>query len=128
VALGTSYVWDYGTFGYPPVAAFAPPPAAPAVVVQQFDSPVIRDTSPLIRPYVPPVREPPEDRSAVVYLLAFTDNVIRPALAYWVEEDTLHYVGLDRKQRQAALETVDRELSMQLNRERGVPFRLPAAR
>jgi hypothetical protein len=132
VAFGAPYVWDYSTFGYPSVAAVAPPAyAPPPIVIQQYDSPVIRNGSRLIRPYVPPARELParelpEDRSAVIYLLAFTDTVIRPALAYWVEAGTVHYVGLDRKQRQAALDTVDRALSSQLNRERGVPFRLPA--
>ena len=128
-------VWDYG-LGYPaPMAAVTPPsayPATPAVVItQQYATPVIRETSPLVRPYVPParmpaVREAPDDRSAVIYLLAFSDHVIRPALAYWIDGGTIHYLGLDKQQRQAPLAAVDRDLSLQLNRERGVPFRLPS--
>lgn len=127
---GSPYVWD-SAWGYPSYTSYVPaqvyaPPAPPVVITQQYATPVIRDSSPLIRPYVAPepVNQPAADRSAI-YLIAFTDNVIRPAMAYWVEGGTLHYLGLDHKQRQAPLDTVDRGFSTQLNRERRVPFRLP---
>lgn len=120
------------SLGYPAAAAPPPaytPPASPVVITQQFTSPVIRESSPLV--YEPPARQPPaqapEDRSAAIYLIAMKGNVIRPALAYWVDNGILHYVGLDRKQAQVPLSEVDRDLSRQLNRERGVPFRLPDA-
>lgn len=131
---GSSYVYDY-SLGYPPIETVTPPDSyaqPPVVISQQYASPVIRETSPLVRPYVPPATSVPAESgpssngSSVVYLLAFTDNVIRPAVAYWVDGNTLHYVGMDRKQRQAPLSTIDRDLSRQLNRERGVPFRLPS--
>jgi len=63
---------------------------------------------------------------APIYLLAFTDHAIRAAAAYWVDGQTLHYVTLEHEQKQAPLDTVDRGLSLQLNRERRVPFSLPA--
>ena len=61
-----------------------------------------------------------------IYLIAFTDHTIRAAAAYWVDGSTLHYVTLEREEKQAPLDTVDRAFSQQLNRERQVPFQLPA--
>jgi len=60
-----------------------------------------------------------------IYLVAFQDHSIRAAAAYWVDGRTLHYVTLQHEEKQAALDTVDRDLSMQLNRERHVQFQLP---
>jgi hypothetical protein len=50
---------------------------------------------------------------------------IRAAAAYWVEGRTLHYVTLQHEEKQAPIESVDRDLSMRLNRERRVTFSLP---
>jgi hypothetical protein len=61
-----------------------------------------------------------------VYLIAFNDHIIRAAVSYFVDGRTLHYVTLEREERQVPLDTVDRALSLQLNRERQVPFQLPA--
>lgn len=60
-----------------------------------------------------------------LYLIAFTDHTIRAAIAYRVEGNTLHYTTTERDEKEAPLNTVDRGLSMQLNRERRVPFQLP---
>ena len=60
-----------------------------------------------------------------IYLIAFTDHTIVAAASYYVEGKTLHYVTLQYEQRTAPLETVDRNLSQALNRERQVPFALP---
>ena len=69
---------------------------------------------------------PPPAAATTIYLLAFTDHVIRAAEAYWVDGKTLHYITLEHEQKQAPLDTVDRDLSLQLNRERHVAFSLPA--
>jgi hypothetical protein len=60
-----------------------------------------------------------------IYLVAFKDNTINAAAAYWVDGRTLHYVTLQHEEKQAPLDTVDRDLSMQLNRERHVQLQLP---
>jgi hypothetical protein len=73
------------------------------------------------------IRRPAAVNAPSIYLIAFKDHSIRAASAYWVDNATLHYVTLQREQKQAALDSVDRELSMQLNRERRVQFSLPAA-
>src|ERR1035437_6246328 len=67
------------------------------------------------------------DSASPIYLIAFRDHTIRAAAAYWVEGDTLHYITQEHEQKQAALGTVDRDLSGQLNRERRVAFSLPAS-
>ncbi len=60
-----------------------------------------------------------------LYLIAFTDHTIRAAISYRVDGNTLHYTTQEREEKEAPLNTVDRGLSMQLNRERQVPFQLP---
>ncbi|HLK65437.1 MAG TPA: hypothetical protein VKU19_18490 [Bryobacteraceae bacterium] len=60
-----------------------------------------------------------------IYLIAFKDHAIGAAAAYWVDGHTLHYVTLQHEEKQASLDTVDRDFTMQLNRERHVPIQLP---
>jgi hypothetical protein len=62
-----------------------------------------------------------------IYLIAFRDQSIRAAAAYWVDGRTLHYVTQQHEERQAALDTIDRDLTLRLNRERRVQISLPAA-
>jgi hypothetical protein len=65
---------------------------------------------------------------APVFLLAFTDETIRAAAAWWVDGDILHYVTPGGKQAQAPLAALDRALTERLNRERNLELRLPPAR
>ncbi len=60
-----------------------------------------------------------------LYLLAFKDHRIIPALGYWVEQGNLHYVSAEHSLNQASLDLIDREMSQQLNDERNVEFKLP---
>ena len=59
-----------------------------------------------------------------IYLIAFRDRTIRAVSAYWVNGNTLHYVTMEHQEQQAPLDSVDRSMSEQLNRERRVPFSL----
>ena len=128
------YVWNYG-YGYPSVPVASPytygyEPAPPVVISQTFvqpATPVIHDYTQPVRVYEPPEPPPPQPKpgQSTIYLIAFQNDVIRPALAYWVDGATLHYLGLDHREQHAPLATVNRDLSDQLNRERRVPFRLP---
>jgi hypothetical protein len=61
-----------------------------------------------------------------LYLIALKEGVIRPALAYWVEGKVLRYVDLDRAVQDVSLDRVDRARSVELNRQRRVPFHPPA--
>jgi hypothetical protein len=81
---------------------------------------------PAISPQPQPGAPPPADDQQATYLIAMRDRTIYLAIAYWVQGDTLNYVTVDGKQNRVSLSLVDRDLSRQLNRERNVPFRLPA--
>ncbi len=61
----------------------------------------------------------------VSYLIAFRNGNVESCVAYWVEGRTLHYVTRDHAMKETSLETVDRDYSERLNRERQVSFRLP---
>jgi outer membrane protein OmpA-like peptidoglycan-associated protein len=118
-----AYSQGYG--GYPPMPGYyAPYPSQNIVVVPYAPPPVVR--------YVVVPRPPAvivSDYSAppppVTYAIAFRDNTILAASAYWVRNNVLYYVTLDHQQRTAALDRVDRALSQQLNNEREVAFYLP---
>ena len=60
----------------------------------------------------------------VVYLLAMKDGSVYSAVAYWVEDSTLHYITPKHAHNHASLDLVDREITDQVNRERKVPFKL----
>jgi len=76
----------------------------------------------------PPQAPPLADDQPTIFLIAMQDHTIIPVIAYWVEGDTLHYIRLKTEPKQVSLAAVDRDFSRQLNRERNVPFALPAAR
>jgi hypothetical protein len=96
------------------LAAAEPPPERARPVTREYDQ-----YGQEVKPGVPGAASP-------VFLIAFNDHVIRAAAAYWVDGKTLHYVTLQHEEKQAPLDTVDRSLSAQLNRERQIPFQLPA--
>jgi hypothetical protein len=83
---------------------------------------VTREESPLSQAQPAPARA--QARPAY-YLIAMKTGVIRAALAYWVKGSTLHYVDRGQQHRQMPLESVDRDFSIQLNRERDVELTLP---
>ena len=67
-----------------------------------------------------------DDEKPTVYLLAMKDSTIFSSLAYWVEDDTVHYITTQHSHNRATIDLIDRELSIQLNRERGLEFKLPS--
>ncbi len=65
------------------------------------------------------------DEQPTIYLIAFRDHRIVPALGYWIEGNTLKYVNVEYSVNQASLDLIDADLSQTLNDQRNVPFRLP---
>lgn len=65
------------------------------------------------------------DGDTPMFLIAMKDHTIYPALAYWVQGDTLNYVMVGGAVNHASISAVDRDLSAKLNSERNVEFRLP---
>ena len=61
----------------------------------------------------------------VIFLIAMKDHTIYPAIAYWVENDTLNYITEQGVRNRVSLGLVDRDFSVQLNKERDIDFALP---
>jgi hypothetical protein len=59
------------------------------------------------------------------YLIAYKNHAVYTALAYWVEDKTLHYVTTQNTHNQASLELIDLTLTKSLNQRNDVPFTLP---
>jgi hypothetical protein len=119
----TGYAYNPAEYGYaayqpsPNVTVIYPPQAPVQPLSAERARPVTReyDQNGLeVRP-----------AGAPLYLIAFKDHSIRAATAYRVDGTTLRYTTPEKEDKETALDTVDRALSLQLNRERQVPFQLP---
>lgn len=64
------------------------------------------------------------EQKATIYLIAFRDQSIQAAYAYWVDGNTLHYVTVQGSHNRATLDLIDRDMSDRLNHERGIDFSL----
>lgn len=114
---------------------FVPDRAYPSVREYPGDTQAPPDSSSLRMYQSPPsnpyaeaqqqARRPATEAQATIYLLAFKDHNIVPALGYWMEGNTLHYVSVDHSMNQVSLDLIDRDLSQRLNDERSVEFKLP---
>jgi hypothetical protein len=140
----------YGGYYYPYDAPLAPPQGyesdygysqqqpAPVVILNQNFRP---DNGYQQGPYgsappalpAPPANDqsqpPPtaSDTSSIIFLIAMKDHTVFPAVAYWVEGDTLNYITAQGVRNRVSLDLVDRDFSKQLNRERSLDFALPGA-
>jgi hypothetical protein len=70
----------------------------------------------------------PNRTSSVIFLIAMKDHTIYAAIAYWVENDTLNYINEQGVRNRVSLGLVDRDFSVQLNKERDIDFALPAVK
>jgi hypothetical protein len=106
----------------------------PVVIINQYFRP---DTAnPVLRDYsnvpLPAPQQVPDDQAAttadqqVMFLVALKDHTIFPAIAYWVEGDTLNYITVQGAKNSVSLDLVDRDFSKQINKERKVEFGLPS--
>ena len=66
-------------------------------------------------------QQPAEPR---YYLIAYKDHSVYPALAYWLEDNTLHYVTTQNTHNQASLDLIDLDFTKRLNQDRNVQFSL----
>jgi len=129
--------YDYSPYDYySPYAGYASYNTSPNVTVMypqqvQESSPVVyvQRATPVTHQYDEYGQEVQSSGAggggSPIYLIAFQDHVIRAAASYWVEGKTLHYVTLQHEEKQSPLDSVDRNFSMQLNRERHVQLQLP---
>lgn len=119
VSYPSYYAPSYENYAQPPVIIISNggyPAYAPEYEPPRYEAPPqpAPAPQPSARTYEPPL-----------YLIAFNDHTIKAALAYWTEYNALRYVTMDHEIKTAPLSSVDRDLSMRLNGERRVAFRLP---
>jgi hypothetical protein len=123
------YISLYPSYSYPPYDYNTSPnvtvvyPPAPQAATRAYSAPA-QPVMPNYDEYGQNVRSG-ASASSPIYLIATKDQVIRAAASYWVDGATLHYVTLQHEEKHVPLDTVDRSLSLQLNRERRVLFQLP---
>src|SRR5262249_15122084 len=121
----------YSNYVQPPqtIIIFAPP-AAPVYATDEIVTPQQRSSRQKFsrsQSRVPPnmlAAESNLQQGPALYLFALKNGVIRPALDYWVEGRILHYIDLDRAEKDILLDRVDCVRSVQLNRQRGVALHL----
>jgi hypothetical protein len=122
--------------GYDPNNGGQPSPVV--IINQNFKpdviNPVVTDYSNTQLPqYIPAPQAPApqptvsggDNTPSLIFLIAMKDHTIYPAVAYWVEDDTLNYLTAQGVRNRISLGLVDREFSKQLNKERNVDFGLP---
>jgi hypothetical protein len=71
-----------------------------------------------------PARREPASDKPTIYLIALTDSTVRQAIGYWIQDGTLNYVTPQGTINRVTLDQVDRDMSRQLNVERGLDFEL----
>ncbi|MDP9053522.1 MAG: hypothetical protein M3N93_04360 [Acidobacteriota bacterium] len=103
------------------------PSQQPVVINQYFSAPAEQP-----RAQTPDAPQPNHTNTAVpgdplsapqtYYLIAYKNHAIYAALAYWVEDKTLHYVTTQNTHNQASMALIDLALTKSLNQDRQVPF------
>ena len=66
-----------------------------------------------------------DDDKPTIYLIALKEGPVMPALAFWVDNDTLNYITREGSHNRVSLDRVDRDFSVRLNQERNLDFRIP---
>jgi hypothetical protein len=127
-APSAGYASNYGAPASQPgsnVIVVYPPESRPDTVIVDRATPGIHEYD----EYGQEVRRPSAsagEPSSALFLIALQNHQIFAAVAYWVDGSVLHYVTSDHVEHLTPLNTVDRDLSTRLNRERHVTFSLPA--
>jgi hypothetical protein len=113
--------YDYAPYAPPPNVTIVQPPPPPVIVQERPPQPLHSE----IREYkVAPestatVAEPPS------FAIALRDGSVHFAMAVTAQDGALLYVDSDGRHERIPLETVDRETTTRLNRERNLTLRLP---
>lgn len=119
------------SFAAPSAPAYPVTPAAPAqpvIINQYFGS---QGPEPQQQENAPAPAENTQPSAAAnstpqnYYLIAYKNHAVYSALAYWVEDKTLHYVTTQNTHNQASLDLIDLNLTKTLNQSNDVPFTIP---
>jgi hypothetical protein len=126
-------LYDQGPYGASaPQQAEPPDSRQPVIINQYFGAPA----PPEAEPRNPPPADPNQNTTTTrapgdaigdpqnYYLIAYKNHAVYAALAYWLEDKTLHYVTTQNTHNQASLDLIDLTLTRSLNQDRQVPFTL----
>ena len=118
------YPYGYGAAPPAPEYPGAPPASQqPVIINQYFGGPEPPQSNPpAANNNNPQTSGGPIGDPQNFYLIAFRNRTVTAALAYWVEDKTLHYVTMQNTHNQASLDLVDVDRTKTLNRDREVPF------
>jgi hypothetical protein len=128
------------TVYYDPAQGGAPGSQQPIIINQYFSGPAPANAAPAPPPPSPngPATSSispntgaagsgdPLGTSQNYYLIAYKNHEIYAALAYWVEDKTLHYVTTQNTHNQASIDLIDLAFTKSLNQDRQVPFSIAA--
>lgn len=124
--------YAYGApYGPPPDASayYGPPPALapvsqqPVIINQYFGAPGPQQVNaPEASNSNAQTPGDPIGSPQNYYLIAYKNHAVYTALAYWVEDKTLHYVTTQNTHNQASLDLIDLTLTKSLNQRNDVPF------
>jgi hypothetical protein len=137
VVVGGGYDYSYQqpyAYQQPPpnITIVMPPQAPPPVTINQYGPearPEGQQGEGNTRMYQAPSAERPEPADdQVMFFVALKDSSVYTAVAYWVQDSTLHYITPQGRHNQVSIDLVDRDTSARLNDGRKVEFRLPPAR
>jgi hypothetical protein len=69
---------------------------------------------------------PADGATPTVFMLAFKNHLVEPIVGYWADGERLHYITTRNEHREVALDTIDREVTGRLNKDRPVILPGPA--
>lgn len=122
------YAYGYQAAPPPPDMSVPPPmpmaPQAPPVIINQYFAGPPPQQGPPPDPQQDQASGDPLGPVDNFYLIAYKNHTVYTALAYWVEDKTLHYVTTGNTHNQASLDLIDMDLTKKLNQSRGVTFSL----
>jgi hypothetical protein len=126
---GTPYgvVPPGGSAYYDTAPAGAPGSQQPVIINQYFGAPGSQPVN-APEPNTTSNTQGPGDLAGSpqnYYLIAYKNHAVYAALAYWVEDKTLHYVTTQNTHNQASLDLIDITRTKSLNRGQEVPFSIP---
>jgi len=127
---GTGYASGYGGgSGYAPATTAVYQPQQPASTTVVIEQPV-RPMTHVYDEYGQEIQTgggsaSTGSTSSPIYLIAFHDQVIRVATSYHVQGNDLIYVTSQHEEKRVPLSSIDRNMTLQLNRERHVQMQLP---
>jgi hypothetical protein len=116
-----SAYYDSGAYSYAPNTTVVYPPPQPPVV---YNDPPVHSSVHTYDQYGQEINSGSSPTSSPIYLVAFHDHTIQAAISYRMDGPTLVYVTMQHEEKRVPLSSLDRDFTMQLNRERHVQMNL----